>query len=216
MGGGAPWIDRLLSSTRGQILELLRRSSRTVSDLAGALGVTENAVRSQLSGLERDGLVRQETVARKGVGKPAYVYSLSPAADALLPKAYAPVLSLLLGVLSERLGPGEVEGVLREVGRRAAAGRPAEGKDLRGRVDAAVTVLGELGGVAEVEESEDSIHIRGFSCPLAAVVPGNPQVCHLAETLVSEVVGAPVRERCDKGARPRCCFEIQRHPEPRI
>jgi predicted ArsR family transcriptional regulator len=209
--GSLPWIDRLLSSTRGQILELLRRSGRTVSDLAEALGVTENAVRSQLSGLEKDGLVRQETVARKGVGKPAYVYSLSPAADALLPKAYAPVLSLLLGVLSERMGAEEVEGVLREVGRRAAAGRPVAGEGLRERVDAAVKVLGELGGVAEVEESEESIHIRGFSCPLAALVPGNPQVCRLAETLVSEVVGAPVWERCDKGARPRCCFEIARN-----
>lgn len=206
--GSLPWIERLLSSTRGQILELLRRSSRTVGDLAGTLGLTENAVRSQLSGLEKDGLVRQEAVARKGVGKPAYVYALSPAADALLPKAYAPMLSLLLGVLGERLGPEGVEEVLREVGRRAAAGSPAAGEDLRARVETAVRVLGEIGGVAEVEESGDAIRIRGYSCPLAALVPGNPQVCHLAETLVSEVVGAPVRERCDKGARPRCCFEI--------
>jgi len=209
-----PWIDRLLSSTRGQILDLLRRSSRTVGDLAGTLGLTENAVRSQLSGLEKDGLVRQEAVARKGVGKPAYVYALSPAADELLPKAYAPLLSLLLGVLSERMGPEEVEEVLREVGRRAAEGSPAAGDDLRARLDVAVKVLGEFGGVAEVEESGDSIRIRGYSCPLAALVPGNPQVCRLAETLVSEVVGTPVRERCDKGARPRCCFEILRHAEP--
>ena len=209
--GNLPWIDRLLSSTRGQILDLLRRSSQTVGDLAAALGVTDNAVRSQLSALEKDGLVRQEAVIRKGVGKPAYVYSLSPEADALLPKAYAPVLSLLLGVLGERLGPEEVEGVLREVGRRAAHGKRAAGKDLREQVDAAVKVLHELGGVAEVEESGDSIFIRGFSCPFAALVPGNPQVCHLAETLVSEMVDTPVRERCDKGGRPRCCFEIPRH-----
>lgn len=205
-----PWIERLLSSTRGQILDLLRRSSQTVGELAGALGVTENAVRSQLAGLEKDGLVRQDTVVRRGVGKPAYVYSLSPAADALLPKAYAPVLGLLLSVLSERVGPEQVDGALREVGRRVARGRPAASGDLRARVDAAAKVLGELGGVTEVEESDTAIHIRGFSCPLAALVPGNPGVCHLAETLVSEVVGAPVRERCDRGGRPRCCFEIQR------
>lgn len=76
------------------------------------------------------------------------------------------------------------------------------------RIDAAYGVLGELGGVADLEESADAVIIRGYSCPLAAVVPGNPQVCHLAETLLSELIGGPVREHCQKGERPRCCFEI--------
>ena len=142
------------------------------------------------------------------VGKPAYVYSLTPEADALLPKAYAPVLGLLLNVLAERLGPEEMDGLLREVGRRAAAGRTDPEQDVRMRIDAAYGVLGELGGVADIEEADGAVFIRGYSCPLAAVVPGNPQVCHIAETLLSELVGVPVRERCQKGERPRCCFEI--------
>jgi hypothetical protein len=28
------------------------------------------------------------------------------------------------------------------------------------------------------------------------------------ETLLSDVIGAPVREHCERGERPRCCFEI--------
>ncbi len=202
------WIERLLASTRGQIIALLRRSGRTVNELASELDLTDNAVRSHLAALERDGLVKQERSARRGVGKPAYVYTLTPEADTLLPKAYAPVLGLLLGVLAERLGPEELDGLLREVGRRAAAGRTEAGQDLRMRIDAAYGVLGELGGVADLEESENAVVIRGYSCPLAAVVPGNPQVCHLAETLLTELVGVPVREHCQKGERPRCCFEI--------
>jgi len=203
------WIERLLASTRGQIIALLRRSGRTVNELADELGLTDNAVRSHLAALERDGLVKQErSRGQRSVGKPAFVYTLTLEADGLLPKAYAPVLGLLLGVLGERLGPEATDELLREVGRRAAAGRTEQGQDIRMRIEAAYGVLGELGGVADIEEGEESVLIRGYSCPLAAVVPGNPGVCRLAETLLSELIGVPVQEHCQKGERPRCCFEI--------
>lgn len=202
------WIERLLTSTRGQIIALLRRSSATVGDLAATLGLTDNAVRSHLSAMERDGLVEQRRGPVRGVGKPATVYALTAAADTLLPKAYAPVLGVLLETLGERMGPEALTELLREVGRRAAAGRGREGGDVRMRIEAAYGLLGEMGGVAEIEEADGAVFIRGFSCPLAALVPGHPEVCRLAESLVSEIVGLPVHERCDKGPRPRCCFEI--------
>jgi predicted ArsR family transcriptional regulator len=202
------WIERLLASTRGQIVALLRRSGRTVSELADELSLTDNAVRSHLAALERDGLVETRRGASRGVGKPPATYALTPAADGLLPKAYAPVLGILLGTLGERMGSDALADLLREVGRRAAAGRPNESDDLRMRIDAAYGVLGELGGVADLEETEEGVVIRGFSCPLAALVPDHPEVCQLAEALLTEIVGVPVHERCAKGERPRCCFDI--------
>jgi predicted ArsR family transcriptional regulator len=202
------WIERLLASTRGQIVALLRRSGRTVSELADELSLTDNAVRSHLAALERDGLVETQRGASRGVGKPPSTYTLTPAADALLPKAYAPVLGILLGALGERMGRDAVADLLREVGRRAAVGRAGESDDLRMRIDAAYGVLGELGGVADLEETDEGVVIRGFSCPMAALVPDHPEVCQLAEALLTEIVGVPVRERCTKGDRPRCCFEI--------
>jgi hypothetical protein len=30
----------------------------------------------------------------------------------------------------------------------------------------------------------------------------------MAEALVAEVARVAVRERCDRGERPRCCFEV--------
>lgn len=202
------WIERLLSSTRGQVIELLRRSSRTVNELAEELGVTDNAVRSHLAALERDGLLEQHQGTPGGVGKPAYVYTLTPEADALLPKAYAPVLGVLLGTLAERMEPAAFAELLREVGRRAAAGRVESASDIRMRIDAAYGVVGEMGGVADIEATDEAVFIRGYSCPLAAVVPDHPEVCQLTEALLSELVGVAVREHCEKGERPRCCFEI--------
>jgi predicted ArsR family transcriptional regulator len=152
--------------------------------------------------------VEQQQGPPRGVGKPAYIYHLTSEADTLLPKAYAPVLGLLLHALAERMTPQELEELLRDVGRRAAAGRTEEGADTRMRIDAAYGVLGELGGVADLEESNGTVFIRGYSCPLAALVPDHPEVCQLAEALLTEMVGVPVYEHCHKGERPRCCFEI--------
>ena len=200
------WDERFRASTRGQVVALLRRGRRTVDELAAALGLTDNAVRSHIAALERDGLVRQEGV-RRGVGKPAYAYDLTPDAERLFPKAYGPVLRQVLDVLAERVPPAELEEALREAGRRIGSAHPAVG-DRRARIGYALTVLEELGGLAEVEERDDVVVIRGYDCPLSAAVPGHPEVCRLAEALLTEVVGAPVVERCQRGAAPRCRFLV--------
>ncbi len=57
---------------------------------------------------------------------------------------------------------------------------------MRARLEAAIAVLNELGGLAELEEREGSFFIRGYDCPLAAAVPGHPEVCRLAEALLAE------------------------------
>lgn len=64
------------------------------------------------------------------------------------------------------------------------------------------------GGLAELEEHDGGFVIRGYSCPLAGVTPDHPEVCRMAETLITELTGVSVNERCDRGERPRCCFEV--------
>jgi predicted ArsR family transcriptional regulator len=200
------WDQRFFSTTRGRVIQLLRRASRTVEELAQALGLTDNAVRAHLATLERDGLVRQGA-PRRGPGKPAFTYGLTAEADRLFPQAYGPVLRQLLDVLAERLPPEALEGALREAGRRLAHGYAAGG-DLRQRVEAAVAALNELGGLAGLEARDGGFTISGYSCPLAAAVPGHPEVCRLAEALVEEIIGAPVRECCERNGSPRCRFEV--------
>src|SRR5207248_280827 len=114
------WNQRFFESTRGRIITLLRRASQTVEELAQALDLTDNAVRAQLLALERDGLVQQRG-SRRGSSKPAYVYSLTPAAEELFPKAYGPVLRQLLETLNERLTTGEVEALMQATAHRLAA-----------------------------------------------------------------------------------------------
>jgi predicted ArsR family transcriptional regulator len=189
---------------------MLRRSNRTVEDLARALDLTDNGVRAHLAVLERDGIVRQRGSLRRtsGGGKPAYVYELTQEGEELFPKAYEPTLGRLLDVLSERLGPQESEALLRSVGRRLAEEHSTRADGGHARLKTAVEVLNELGGLAELEERDGALVIRGYSCPLGGVTPEHPEVCRMAEALVAEVAGVPVHEHCDRGERPRCCFEI--------
>jgi predicted ArsR family transcriptional regulator len=181
-----------------------------VEDLARALDLTDNGVRAHLAVLERDGIVRQRGSVRRssGGGKPAYVYELTQEGEDLFPKAYEPTLRGLLDVLADQLGPEESEALLRLVGRRLAGEHSTRADGAHARLEAAVEVLNELGGLAELEERDGAVVIRGYSCPLAGVTPDHPEVCRMAETLIAEVAGVSVYEQCDRGERPRCCFEI--------
>ena len=78
----------------------------------------------------------------------------------------------------------------------------------RKRVQTALKVLEAIGGAAEAEKHGDKIVIRSNGCPLAAAVSVHPEVCRLAETLLSEVVKVPVVEQCNREGRPKCRFEI--------
>ncbi len=201
--------ERFFDSTRGRIVSLLREGSRTVNELALKLELTDNAVRAHLLSLERDGLIRQSGVQR-GPRKPHFAYELTTEAERLFPKAYDALLNQLITTLKGRLPPAALEEVLREVGRSLAA-RHASGHtpaDLEGRVQNALEVLKAIGGSPSVESEGGRLTIRSGGCPLAAAVVEHPEVCELAEALVAEIVGVPVRERCDRGESPECCFEL--------
>ena len=66
-----------------------------------------------------------------------------------------------------------------------------------------------LGATTRVEENGKYV-IQGLGCPLAALTRTHPGICLALQTLVAEVVDAPVRECCERGDRPRCRFEIRR------
>jgi predicted ArsR family transcriptional regulator len=212
--GAVSWTglgSRFLESTRGRVVALLRRGAQTVEDLARALGLTDNAVRSHLMTLERDGIVRAEGVRRSpGAGKPATVYELHPDAEVLFSRAYAPALKTLIDVVSSELPPERTEAILRRVGHALAkgAGGTARG-DLDARVRAAAAVLTALGGEIDVLKVDGRYRIRGCSCPLAAAVSDHPAVCLAVESLVGDVTGESTHSECEHGARPRCCFAIE-------
>lgn len=186
---------------------LLRKSGLTANEIAARLGHTHNAVRAQLAMLQRDGLVHEGGMQKSGT-RPAVIYELSPAADFILSRAYIPFVTHLVHVLGEQMSPRKLDAVMRTVGRRLAAEWPRLRGDLRQRVKGAAALLEELGAPNVVEKSEEGLVIRGYGCLLAAAVRGRPEVCRSIESLLAELVEVPVRECCERGERPRCCFKV--------
>jgi predicted ArsR family transcriptional regulator len=199
---------RFHESTRGRVVELLRLKSRTVDELAAALGLTDNAVRMHLATLERDGIVRQEGVRRgAGAGKPASIFGIVAEAEGSFSRAYVPLLLALLEELAEREDDAAIESIMRSVGRRLAAPLGAAG-DRTARLHAARSLLIDLGALADVHEEDGRVMIRGNGCVVGLAVSQHPAVCRAIETLLSEVLNEEVHECCDRAGRPSCCFRV--------
>lgn len=200
---------RFWESTRGRIISLLRRGSQTVNDLATAVRLTDNAVRTHLDRLERDDLVHPSGT-RPGTRKPNTVYVLTPEAERLFPKMYGPVLRQLLDVLRERLPANKRDEVAREVGRRLAAEHRSavHGNTMEDRVRQAIGVLGESGGACEAAKNDGKLMVRCFDCPLSVAAAAHPEACRLVETMLGDLLGVPVTQHCETRPTPRCVFEI--------
>ena len=204
------WFERWVTGTRGRILSLLRGDPATVSDLAGNVGISDNAVRTHLTSLQRDGLVEEAGTAHEGgVGKPAQLYRVTEHGEELFPKAYAAVLGQVLRVVAEQEGENGLVSLLEEVGRRV--GRTARsGVASRERIESTAQLLRGLGGDVEiVPEPSGRWRIEGRGCPLSGVVRDQAVACTLIEALIAEATGGAVTQCCQHGDRPRCSFRIQ-------
>lgn len=202
---------QLLDTSRGRIVTLLQRGGLTVDDLASELRLTANAVRAQITAMERDGVV-QRVGRRPGTTRPFHVFQLTPEVEQLLSQAYVPLLTQLVQVFANALPTEQVDALMREAGRGLAHELPFTGRSggtLESRVTAASELLNNvLGAVTHVERNGGYI-IRGAGCPLAALTGKHPAVCLALESLLSELLGVKVTECCDRDARPKCCFEIK-------
>jgi predicted ArsR family transcriptional regulator len=201
---------QLLDSSRGRIVTLLRTGGLTADEIASKLALTRSAIRAQITGMERDGVVRRAG-QRPGTTRPSHVFELTPEVEQLLSSAYIPLLTQLIDVFAEGLPARQLETMLRRVGRKLAdelsQGRRPAG-DLGARVAMLSNMMNEqLGAMTHVEANGGYV-IRGVGCPLAAVTGKHPGVCLAMESLVAEIVGVPVHECCDRSGRPQCCFEI--------
>jgi predicted ArsR family transcriptional regulator len=202
---------QLFDTSRGRIIGLLERSGQTADDIASTLGLTRSAIRIQLAAMERDGVVRKAG-KRPGTTRPSYVFELTPEVEQLLSKAYIPVLTQLVDVFAESLPAQQLKTLLRRTGKGLAiqfASEKLPTLNLKTRAAKASELMNEHLGALTHVKANGGISIVGAGCPLSAVTGKHPGVCLVMESFVGEVVGASVRECCDRSHRPRCCFEVQ-------
>ena len=208
---------QLLDTSRGRIITLLQHQVQlTVDEIAARLGVSVSAVRSQMTAMERDSVIRR-VGQRRGTTRPSQLFELTPEVEHLLSQAYVPFLAQLIDVFTEHVSADQLTGLLVDTGKRLAeqllAGKKPTGT-IETRVRAVSDLMNDQLGALTHVESNGGYVIHGTGCPLAAVTGKHPAVCLAMEQLVSEVVGVPVHECCERSGRPRCCFKIEAATPP--
>jgi predicted ArsR family transcriptional regulator len=203
-------------STRMEVLEHLRRKQTASAESIGAeLGITANAVRQHLTNLEREGLVNSQPV-RNGRGRPVLRFSLTERADAVFPKRYGQLATMVLTEIQEMDGPQALDEIFRRVAiRHVDHIRPElEGLSFDEKLKRLVAWIGRAGTLAESENTSDGVRVTIHNCPFRNTALKFPQVCTITPQMLATALDAPVAQSDSIHRRdPYCSFVVQR-PDP--
>ena len=208
-----------MHATRQEILDHIRKHGETtVRDLAELLHLTATGIRQHLNVMVRDGLV-QIHEARGHVGRPALVYSLTPAGDALFPSRYDELSRLLLDEIRAIAGSKGVQSVLMRVAGRSAEPYAARFKDLplKERVVEATRIINERDCAADSRPSgPDEYLINQYTCPFPNVARANSGVCALEVEFVRHLTGGDARLVRSLLRGDHCCtYRVRPSPSTR-
>jgi DeoR family suf operon transcriptional repressor len=190
------------------------RGQASIKDVAGDLGVTASAVRQHLAQLEASGAVRADKV-REGVGRPYYVYAVTPEGHNLFHKDYGELARLLLSLLLDEVGRDRDAGAVQEVmsrisGRLSDLYRDAvSGESLIERLEAWAAILEQRGVTVQIEETEDGFELREYGCPYQSVAFQNRVACELERRVMARLLAPGVElKNCVLDGHHGCRFRI--------
>jgi predicted ArsR family transcriptional regulator len=184
-----------MNQSRSKILEYFRRNGQaTARELADSIGMTPTGIRQHLAVLARDGVVGiEETHGR--IGRPALVYSLTPAGMSLFPSRYDDLSNLLFDQVRTLAGSQGLQTVLMRVA--ASSAEPYEArvkaKPIAERVAEATAIINERGSIAESATAGDSFLIHQYTCPFPNVAKVNSGVCAMEVEFVRRLTGGDAR-----------------------
>jgi predicted ArsR family transcriptional regulator len=191
--------------SRDRILELLLKSEEplTVQSVATAVGISRNAAHQHLAGMEREGLIERGSAVRTG-GRPSQGFHLSAAGRATFPRQYSLLAKQLLGELSQLLGPDELRGAMRRIGRMLAstlsdrAGPNADEALIAG-------LMRELGYESRVINGPQGPEIEAHNCVFHDLAQADQAICEVDLSLLRSLSGKPVEHRRCMARGQRSC-----------
>ncbi|MEM7226680.1 MAG: helix-turn-helix domain-containing protein [Pseudomonadota bacterium] len=197
---------------KDEIFEVLSKQGQTVAQLAERFGVTRNSIVVQLGRLESAGLVTRSTLHREGqVGKPAILYEAAAGHEDRNSSAYRAWSEMQARALGSFLRPDRRRKLYRQMGEAEGRAIDFSGlKSLEERLAATQAFADDLGAATSLEEGADSYMLRSFTCPIAAVVRIEPCACASLAALFEQLTGRPTRDRCLRGDKLVCQFEIEK------
>lgn len=210
----------LISAAERRVLACLKRISRCeVKAIARSLRVTAMAVRHHLAVLEKAGLVKM-TSERRGVGRPHYVYSLTPCADAFFPKEYGTLASDLIRTIAGLDGEAKLGRIFDNM-KEAAVARYSPrmvGKPLRRRVAEMTKIMTQAGYMAEWKQVDHhTFLITEHNCAISCVAQECSCACEAELAMMRELLNASVsRQEHMLAGAPNCCYVIRAQPQRKL
>lgn len=203
------------NTSAARVLKAIQvRGGASIKDVAGDLGVTASAVRQHLTQLEAGGAVRAEKI-REGVGRPYYLYSVTPEGHNLFHQDYADLARLLLSALLDEVGRNREAGAAEEVmcllsGRLAELyGHAVSGESLAERVATWAAVMEQRGVAVEIEQTGDGFELREYGCPYQALAVQNRAACELERRVMARLLAPGVELKgCVLDGCHGCRFQI--------
>ncbi len=200
---------------RAVLYALRRRGEATAEEVAEQHDITVSGARQHLSALVADGLVataeRAPELGRRG--RRTLVYSVTPAADELFPKAYGELTNELLGYVADS-DPALLDRLFerrREARIRGARARVGAKRGLRAKVAELTRILDEDGYLATYEQVGTGVfRIVEHNCAIWAVAQRYGQACTSELDFIRAALDGATVERVQHmvaGAR-HCAYEV--------
>jgi predicted ArsR family transcriptional regulator len=203
-------IDALTEARRALLDAMKRAGLATIPELAAALGISTEAVRQQLTVLQREGWVTSDCDPAeeddRAPGRPAIGYCLSARGDDLFPKRYAGLALTLFDEL------GDPEATLAKLTDRRVRALAEVISASSGVGAAALQAIYRAGdSYIEIEESDRGYRLIEWNCPYLQFARERPLFCSTTVSTLRRVTGHEViREERFQDGDGRCVFHIYR------
>ena len=182
-----------LGKSHRQILDQMKWwGDGTIPEVARALDLSVETVRSHMRSLRGEGLVARAGRRRSGPGRPEDIYRLTESAASLFPDRHAEILQEFVGFLEKE---GDPELIHRFFHRRIELRREEAFQRLTGlqgiqRLQEVAEILSEEGFMADVEtDGKGPPSLRLHHCPMRDLIDVTRAPCRAELQLVRELLG---------------------------
>ncbi|MEE8422570.1 MAG: ArsR family transcriptional regulator [Dehalococcoidia bacterium] len=205
-----------MERTRDQVVSILHEhGSRTVSELAEEIGVSQGAIRRHLDIMVADDLL-DTTLERQRRGRPATRYSLSEAGEErsshasysrLLDRFFPALARLPREAVEGRAGTDVLEQVFEEMARGVASeyASRVRGDALGERVQQVTEALRDEGILDEASDDGAVFRLRNVGCPYRSAAEENHMACVADRRAIELLLNAPVEQVTTIVDGASCC-----------
>lgn len=196
-------LTALLGRVRGNIINELSYSKRSMDELSQLLKINKTAVKEHMENLELKGYVRS-FFQGGGPGRPRKFYELTEKGMSLLPKRYVSFATMLVDEIEREFGSDRVNIILGKVAdriitdtgwTRGESGEKLTREDKISSLREFVSTLNKLGYYARLEITDDVVRIIRHNCIFYELAKNNGRV--ICSSLGSEMIKNSINQKFD-------------------